>query len=427
MGIKNLNTFLKQNTNSENIFRLVPTRDFYACRIAVDATNRFYALWSQAYRIVVERTDVCYEEPSLAEAEVLFYTLVKQFLVKMIDCQCTPILVFDGKHPEEKFKTQQDRREKKQVAKNKIIELRDTINKIDVLERTLDMGRQLKKLYCQNVSPPYGIFKRIQVLLSELGFPSFQAKDEAEQLCCMMCLDGYASAVMSTDTDVLVYSCSLLITGFGSGIYNPQTRSYDSQFTCVYLNSILKELNMSQSTFVDFCIMCGCDYNTNMSKIASGNSYKLITRHGSIDQLPSKYDISCLNHEFCRERFKPRKSLDVSDSQFEMSDLNVKVDMWKSETVGEDGSDSDPKTAIQILKQNDLTDWYPDLSRCVKFLPTPNSGIVIQRPTTTIPFKLKVSAASCSSFSSSSSSASSSSNSSSPHDFIDSMIADLLN
>ena len=62
----------------------------------------------------------------------------------------------------------------------------------------------------------------------------------------------------------------------------------------------MESLGLTEEQFIDFCIMCGCDYNKNIPKVGPANSYTLIKEHKSIDNLPPKYDKTILKVEACR-------------------------------------------------------------------------------------------------------------------------------
>lgn len=45
---------------------------------------------------------------------------------------------------------------------------------------------------------------------------------------------------------------------------------------------------MNQDQFVDFCILCGCDYTTKVSQIGPVKAYKFIKEQGSIEKVIQK-------------------------------------------------------------------------------------------------------------------------------------------
>ena len=96
----------------------------------------------------------------------------------------------------------------------------------------------------------------------------------------------------SEDTDVLAYGSPKFLTKVN--IISETCMEIDFKV-------ILEKLEMSEKEFLDMCIMCGTDYNTNIPKIGPQKSYNLIKKHKSIDNLPM--DTSILKHDRCRELF----------------------------------------------------------------------------------------------------------------------------
>jgi 5'-3' exonuclease len=48
---------------------------------------------------------------------------------------------------------------------------------------------------------------------------------------------------------------------------------------------MLSRLELTEDQFLDFCILCGTDYNTNLPKIGPEKSFRLLKKHGSIEQI----------------------------------------------------------------------------------------------------------------------------------------------
>lgn len=49
------------------------------------------------------------------------------------------------------------------------------------------------------------------------------------------------------------------------------------------LSVLLAETELSMEQFIDLCIMCGCDYATNIRGIGAVRALALIKQHGSIE------------------------------------------------------------------------------------------------------------------------------------------------
>ena len=152
--------------------------------------------------------------------------------------------------------------------------------------------------------------QNIQTLISLCGGIWIQAPGEAEALGSYLCSTHQCAAILSEDSDVLAYGSEFYISGL-----NPSTE------TCMVIcyQSVLSILHLSPPEFLDFCIMCGTDYNENIPGIAIKTAFKLLSVHRSIDQLPFPPDkISILHHLRSRHLFQTYGELSFTD----------KIDYW---------------------------------------------------------------------------------------------------
>ncbi|MEX0598735.1 MAG: hypothetical protein WD512_19785, partial [Candidatus Paceibacterota bacterium] len=104
-------------------------------------------------------------------------------------------------------------------------------------------------------------------------------------------------AVFTRDTDVLACSVSIMITEI-----NVLTKTA----TIINVDNILSTLSLSESQMLDFCILCGTDYNPNINKIGPVGALKLIQKHENletIERLETKIDTSVLNYVVTRKLF----------------------------------------------------------------------------------------------------------------------------
>lgn len=133
-------------------------------------------------------------------------------------------------------------------------------------------------------------------LFDILQVPYFIASNEAEKMCSKLCIDGEVDAVLSEDTDTLAY---------GTPVFLSKIDINNSTCVRVDFNSLLEKVEMTQQEFLDFCILCGTDYNSNIQGVGSVSSYKLVKSHGSLEAIETntQYDVSCLNYRRVRELF----------------------------------------------------------------------------------------------------------------------------
>lgn len=147
-------------------------------------------------------------------------------------------------------------------------------------------------------------FDTTKQLFKILDVPYADAPMEAETLCADLCIQGKVEAVLSEDTDVLAYGAPVFLTKINT-----------KDGTCVRIKyaDVLEKLEMTPDMFLDFCIMCGTDYNKNIPKVGPANAYKLILKYGDIETVgkETNHDISILNHVRVRELFRDYKKSQI--------------------------------------------------------------------------------------------------------------------
>ena len=310
MGIKSLNPFLEKNCPAA--FINLPYNSFKGKKVAVDCDNVFYKIKCRAYSSVVNRTDLCIEDPNPENIWELFLQYLYEEIEKYCKYGILLIFVFDGKYIDEKSETQRKRKAIREKTLNTYNQYREEVRELDELERTSEMLSALRKKGQNLGSGLSATEKEIVInLLKSLGFPVLQATEEGEKLCAMLCIEGYVYAVYSRDTDVVAMGCPLTFGEEAGWITNPKTKSSEMSLKCTIFKPILAALDMEYLTFLDLCIMSGCDFNSNIPRLGVAKSYKLLKDYKSIDLLPDKYDKTILNYEKCREIFKYQESENI--------------------------------------------------------------------------------------------------------------------
>jgi len=237
-----------------------------------------------------------------------------------------PVIIFDGGSPPEKDDEKKIRRKNKEQLCEKINKLTTDLeeykstNQISLLLRTHGKLEDLSDLqnevsvtdekingfdvtivegYLRKIKQNYfeiypEDFATTREVMDIFGFPCITAPMEAETLCGILCKKGLVDAVMTDDTDIFVYGCPITLRKLD---FKTETVEEIKYF------DILETMKFSPAQFLDFCIMCGVDYNKNISGISTKKSYDYITKYKSIDNIPN-LDITILNHIKCRELFQ---------------------------------------------------------------------------------------------------------------------------
>ena len=56
------------------------------------------------------------------------------------------------------------------------------------------------------------------------------------------------------------------------------------------LAPLLEQLDVTMRRFVDFCILCGCDYTGHISGVGPKTAFKLLSLHGSVEGVAAAVD-----------------------------------------------------------------------------------------------------------------------------------------
>jgi 5'-3' exonuclease len=337
MGIANLNKFLRGKC--PDVFRKIKLDELSTLKGTVDIS-----LYIFKYKTVFGDNWL----------NALFHLLVCLRQNNIHAC-----FIYDTSAPKEKDAERQRRKEQKAKLDDKLANLVASLEKaqltgeidtvliefnkalpskksllVDTGEKQLNLKMleyEISKKCNQSASICEEDFIVSKELLNVLCIPWFQAEMEAETTCADLCLQGQAHIVFSDDTDVLCYGAPYTVT---------KVNTADNTGILVSHSDILTSLEISHDQFIDFCIMCGTDYNKNIPKVGPETAFKLIKKFGSIEDIAkSGVDISILNHTRTRELFKDYKkaSLPVplcktpnfSDVEVFLAKLNIRTNIQK--------------------------------------------------------------------------------------------------
>jgi len=234
---------------------------------------------------------------------------------KTINClslNITPIYIFDGVPPIEKKEVINERKAKACVA----------MDKINSSNTSSDDVEKYKK---QSIRLTKEIINDIKKVLQLLGVSYIDSQGEAEGYASELCRIKYVDYVMSEDMDCLPFNCSYLIRNcIDKSIKITDTISIFDQ------EKILKDLEMTQDQFIELCILCGCDYCSNIPRIGSLTAYKIIKKHNTIENylndtnnknIPDNYRAKYLKS---KELFKIYyNNIDINNIDAHHSTINI--------------------------------------------------------------------------------------------------------
>jgi len=256
MGIKGLTQLIKQN--SPDAIQTTNLHKLAGKRVAIDASLFMYKMLinmrtsNQAYL-------TSHDGKVVSHITGIFYKTANYLAVSI-----TPIYVFDGKPPQNKDEIIKQRHQKVAQAK-------EAMALAETEEQKNHLEKKTIRLTKQHVDD-------IKELLNLMGVSYVQANGEAEAYASEMCRQGMVDYVVTEDMDTLAFGCPKMIRMcLDKSIRRPDIISI------IDLEEVMKGFSMNYQQFVDLCILCGCDYCSNIPRIGNKGALKLIKKHGSIE------------------------------------------------------------------------------------------------------------------------------------------------
>ena len=353
MGIKGLNKIIKRY--APNVIKEKSIHDYIHSIIAIDSSILLYK-----YRYASQDSEDSHIHGFVQR--VCFY-LNKGIL---------PVFVFDGIPPEAKKQTLDRRVKQKTKIENKINVLMDSLSSKGIHTSSInikDVEQEINKLSKQVTYVTRSHRKECKYLLKLLGIPVIEAHGEAEATCAALQKINEVNYTFTEDTDALTFGASVVLRSAGKL----------GKVIEVNLQELLESLELDMDQFIDFCILCGCDYSPTIPKIGPITSLSLIKEHKNIENivntLPDKYNIpEDFNYITARELFKqkiilPEYTLSINDLQFDKLKLfltnekNIKQNVFSSIVRRYSQASNKYKTINKNKPQAEkgkITDYFTD-------------------------------------------------------------------
>ncbi len=298
MGIQNLSKILKSKAPNAMVKRSISS--YMGYRVAID-TSIFLYKYMFVYGNVIDG--------------------LTRLIVVLLQNGILPVFVLDGKPPKEKSELLKERKEKREELIDIVHILKyayeqkdenpqfEHYNKDEIKDHLKKYGEKnftkrgyrehllseddwnmiydvtpgsqetfekyIKEMERKIIKIKKEHIEDTQKLMELFGVPCIIAQSEAESLCAVLCKKGIVDAVMSEDMDVLATGGCVLLKNF--------SMEKGGSVVEVSLDGVLKELEMGFSSFLDMCIMCGCDYTSKIGGIGPTYAYKLMKKHGTIE------------------------------------------------------------------------------------------------------------------------------------------------
>ncbi|ODV91176.1 hypothetical protein CANCADRAFT_57501 [Tortispora caseinolytica NRRL Y-17796] len=258
MGIKGLNRLISEH--APNAIKTGEMKQFAGRKVAIDASMSLYQ-----FLINVRQQDGSQLTNEAGETTSHLVGLFSR-TVRMVSNGLKPLYVFDGKPPVLKSQELGKRLAKRQEAE-KAAEDATKEGKVEDYDKFA--RRTVKVTREQN--------EEAKELLRLMGIPYIEAPCEAEAQCAELARSGKVYAAASEDMDTLCFGAPVLLRHL---TFSEQKKV---PVTELFLDKALRGLDMDMDTFVDLCILLGCDYLDTIPGIGPVTALKLLREHKNLE------------------------------------------------------------------------------------------------------------------------------------------------
>tara|TARA_X000000368_G_scaffold408984_1_gene390305 strand:- start:460 stop:1329 length:870 start_codon:yes stop_codon:yes gene_type:complete len=184
------------------------------------------------------------------------HSLVKGFenmLDKFVLYNIRPIFVFDGIPQCDKQTTIDIRKKKRETSCKLLNNIKQEISHTTHKNHLRSLNKKLEYHQISSTKLYSSDFITVKNIIDSYGFDIVQAKYEADEVCARFNIDYNTFAVITEDTDLLVYGSKFVILNI----------DFDTEiFDVIHTDTLLKTLNIkSLLDFQQICILSGTDYN----------------------------------------------------------------------------------------------------------------------------------------------------------------------
>lgn len=209
-----------------------------------------------------------------------------------------PIFVFDGTPPDAKKSVLVKRQANKERMYVRLEKLREKIPENNEEEKLIN--DEIEKITSQLIVIKKKDIEECKEFLELSGIPYCTAPEDAEKYCAFLQRNGFVDYTVTDDTDATTFGCKkILKTGISRYITEIDT------------DIVLSKFEMNMNSFVDFCILSGCDYTEPIAQIGPVTSFNLIKKYKCIEEVLKIINKNAKNFDYVISR-KIFKEFDYS-------------------------------------------------------------------------------------------------------------------
>ncbi|ANQ06432.1 DNA repair endonuclease [Plasmodium coatneyi] len=142
--------------------------------------------------------------------------------------------------------------------------------------------KEYRKLKKNNIEINEEMNEDVKILLNMFGIPYVQSPCEAEAQCSYLNCKNYCDAIISDDSDVLVFSGKTVIKNF-----------FNRKKTVeVYERKLIEDkLGLYQDELINLSLLCGCDYTIGVHGVGIVNALEIIKAFPTFEDLKKLKEI----------------------------------------------------------------------------------------------------------------------------------------
>lgn len=262
MGIKNLMKLLSEEVNG--CVKEVSMANLNGRAIAIDASMALYQ-----FLIAVRSGDGSANAQLTNEAGEVTSHIQGMFnrTIRLMENGIKPVYVFDGKPPVMKSGELAKRKMRRELAKENLKVAEEEGNEEDIEKFNKRLTR---------VTPEHN--EDCKKLLELMGVPVITAPCEAEATCAALAKSGKVFAAGTEDMDTMTFGTPVLLRRL------TMAASRKLPILEIRLEKALEGLELSMDEFIDFCILCGCDYCDSIRGVGPKKALAAIKEYKSIER-----------------------------------------------------------------------------------------------------------------------------------------------
>mmetsp|Transcript_59004 Transcript_59004/g.120874 ORF Transcript_59004/g.120874 Transcript_59004/m.120874 type:complete len:390 (-) Transcript_59004:341-1510(-) len=259
MGIKQLTKLI--GDHAPEAIKEIEIQSYFSRKVAVDASMSIYQ-----FLIAMQRPDGTNMLTNDAGEVTSHLNGLMMRTAKMLENGIKPVYVFDGKPPDLKKDTLDDRKEKREESEAALAKAREEGDQEAVekfAKRTVRVTREMTE--------------DAKTVLRLMGVPVIEAPTEAEAQCSALAKAGLVHAAVSEDMDTITFGAPVMLRN----VFIPESRKLP--ILEITLAKVLEGLGVTMQEFIDLCILMGCDYCGTIRGIGPKSALNLIQKHKSIE------------------------------------------------------------------------------------------------------------------------------------------------